>query len=49
MLEPAVWAEHDVGSDYAIRPDDRAHTDFSAGIDNRRGMNLYVRHFCNDE
>src|SRR5207253_11212172 len=46
MLEPAVWAEHDVGSDYAIRPDDRAHTDFRTGINDRGRMNLRVAHAC---
>ena len=44
MLQPAVLAEHDVGSYYAIRPDDCSGTDFRARINNRRRMNLHVAH-----
>src|SRR5437879_8175216 len=44
MLQPTIWAEHDVGSDHAIRPDDRSRSDLCAYIDNRRRMNLRVAH-----
>ena len=45
MLQPTIWAEHDIGSDDAIRPDNRSRSNLRAYIDNRRRMNLRVAHF----
>src|SRR6266404_3729884 len=44
LLQPAIWAEHDVGPDYAIWPHDGSRSDLCASIDNRRRMNLRVAH-----
>ena len=44
MLEPAVWAQNNFGSDYAVRPNDCSRTDFGGWIDNRRRVDLCVAH-----
>ena len=44
MLDPAVWAEHHIGANYAIRPDDRSRADLCARINDRGLMNLHVAH-----
>ena len=44
MLEPAVWAKHDIGCDYGIGPDDCSRADFGTWIDNGRRMNPPFAH-----
>src|SRR5216117_2828838 len=44
MLEPAIWAEHDVGSDHTIRSDECSRANFGSRINNRTRVNFSVAH-----
>src|SRR5437867_3854248 len=44
MLQPAIGAEHDARSDYAVGTDDCSCTDFRSRINNRSRMNLHIAH-----
>src|SRR5205823_10416658 len=44
MLEPAVWADHNVVVNNTVGPYDRSCTDFGAWIDNGGRMNPPVAH-----
>src|SRR5205807_5654995 len=46
MLKPAILANHYLGPDYTVRPDDCSRANFCSGINDRGRMNLRVAHAC---
>lgn len=44
MLEPAIWAEHHIGSDHTIRSDECSRANFGSRINNRTRVNFSVAH-----
>src|SRR5437868_10128857 len=46
LLQPTIWTEDDVRTNYAIRTDDCSRAEFGSGIDNCRGMNLHFTYHC---